>query len=589
MVDNSQEIFLENKAYVHTFLPELAVFLNSSSSPTDLMEKPLKKIHSIESLYQTEVFWCFGLCNEEDCNQLKIWLSEKKNRMIFFLENHLPTLHQFLSCAYSREIVRNTQIKIIGFHNVASLLETLALTSFHSACMSNWVSATLDENHFFSSFFLEIETHLYYLCAKTEVLLSDVLRADRIVNNIIGNMQRLEGVYDASFLTNQFDNIPAIVCGAGPSLEKNYTIVSQLQDKALIIACGSAITKLTHWNIDPHFGIALDPSPKEFDILKTHKAKNMMLIFRNRLFHTVTDLFDHKAYLANQKAHPMSNYYENHLGIKNTLSEDGITSLTMGCSFAHLMACNPIILVGADLAYTHQKTHAGSLPCIPTHSSFCNWEKLIKTKDIYGKETTTAFKWLVESDWISQFAEEKSSTSFLNGTEGGLGFKGIENIVLQKYFTENTFSSHLFHTEIQKYVNTAFPASTTKKSTELTKKLYESLMRASSLCQQIIQFFQVLELETSINSSLTTQLALLEDALQQELIYPILIQNILLAAEKMVLTDFRSLENSKQISYAEKIELLELRKKNASYLLLQQTLNLNEHVFLSYIDKTLSH
>ncbi len=42
----------------------------------------------------------------------------------------------------------------------------------------------------------------------------------------------------------------------------------------------------------------------------------------------------------------------------------------------------------------------------------------IVKQDIYGKPIYTLWKWVAESEWLSNFAAEHPETTFVNATEG---------------------------------------------------------------------------------------------------------------------------------------------------------------------------
>ena len=115
-------------------------------------------------------------------------------------------------------------------------------------------------------------------------------------------------------------------------------------------------------------------------------------------------------------------------------------------------------------------------------------EKAFLKKDIYGKPVYTLWKWVQESNWISQFAQMCSTKTFINATEGGIGFKGIDNMPLKevsiRYLTRSRDLSNRIHAGIQQLglidVNNDIVVKT-------MKELKESLCTCRGLCMKIVQ------------------------------------------------------------------------------------------------------
>ena len=66
------------------------------------------------------------------------------------------------------------------------------------------------------------------------------------------------GFYLQETLSNSIRTLPAIVVGAGPSLDKNIETIKRYQDDAVIISSSSSISALLANNITPHIHCALE-------------------------------------------------------------------------------------------------------------------------------------------------------------------------------------------------------------------------------------------------------------------------------------------------------------------------------------------
>src|SRR5690606_30787893 len=88
-----------------------------------------------------------------------------------------------------------------------------------------------------------------------------------LFRNLLKNFRYLSKSFQAESLKGCFQGIPAIICGAGPSLTQALPVLSECKEKALLIAGGSTITALSKNGILPHLSLAVDPNPEEYERL----------------------------------------------------------------------------------------------------------------------------------------------------------------------------------------------------------------------------------------------------------------------------------------------------------------------------------
>ena len=82
-----------------------------------------------------------------------------------------------------------------------------------------------------------------------------------LMTNVFENLHMKGEVKRADHLEGAFRGVPAIICGAGPSLSESIDALKELKDRALIIGGGSALAPLSRHHIPIHFSAALDPDP----------------------------------------------------------------------------------------------------------------------------------------------------------------------------------------------------------------------------------------------------------------------------------------------------------------------------------------
>ena len=103
-------------------------------------------------------------------------------------------------------------------------------------------------------------------------------------------------------LPEKFQSLPVFVIGSGPSLDHDLSFLRKNQDKAIIIACGTAIDVLYHAGIHPDFFANTERVPEVRQslevILDSSFFKNIVLLCADVCHPSVVDLFEHTAIFA---------------------------------------------------------------------------------------------------------------------------------------------------------------------------------------------------------------------------------------------------------------------------------------------------
>jgi hypothetical protein len=84
--------------------------------------------------------------------------------------------------------------------------------------------------------------------------------AGRYLLNTLTNAAVVATEGDVAALFGVFPRVPAVVVGAGPSLDKNLKGLTKLEGKVLVVAVDTAVRPLLAAGIRPHLVVAVDPS-----------------------------------------------------------------------------------------------------------------------------------------------------------------------------------------------------------------------------------------------------------------------------------------------------------------------------------------
>ena len=234
-----------------------------------------------------------------------------------------------------------------------------------------------------------------------------------------------------SFKNKPFQDMPAIIISAGPSLEKRIDEIIEVQDRALIIAPGSGAKVCSNSGIKAHVALAIDSSILVADILRNSKLD--ILLGSNRLHPEVYSAFPNTIYKFTLSNELIAKYYQKYAG----LPDDDVISdySSVSCAAVELaikMGCNPIILVGQDLCYYENREHAGE-----EENSLAEERKTIwqEAKDINGNTVYTDELFLAMRRDIEELAIKNSAT-IINASEAGLGIPGVDNLKFRDVITQ---------------------------------------------------------------------------------------------------------------------------------------------------------
>jgi hypothetical protein len=186
---------------------------------------------------------------------------------------------------------------------------------------------------------------------------------------------------------------------------------------------------------------------------------------------------------------------------------------------AILFGCDPIILVGLDLSFTESRYYAKG---VEKDTTKLEDEKLILKKDIFGNDVYTKSDWIKSAEMISLLAKTNPSITFINATEGGLGFEGVPNVSLsetsQLHLTRTQDLSGLIHSNLEKATTYSFSKQDVLQHLKTFQASLEKCLVIIKLmrdaCQVLTKedneqaFDQLESLETKLESELANELLL---------------------------------------------------------------------------------
>ncbi|MCR4434511.1 MAG: DUF115 domain-containing protein [Clostridiales bacterium] len=261
------------------------------------------------------------------------------------------------------------------------------------------------------------------------------------VYNNVKNAEKMGEAANADGLKGSFRGIPGILVSAGPSLAKNVHCLNGLKDKCVIMAAGTAVNILEKYGVTPHFMVGIDAAEGEAEIHKKVISRDIAFIYSNQVATGSVNYYDGRKFLMNYSSDMYFSEFVKFAGIQSESFLSGPSVSNTCFDLLYKMGCNPIILLGQDLAYTGGSLYAGeNANSVVGNAEDFEKQGYILRKDIYGRDVYTRRSFEVMGYWFEgYFSRVKDNVEIINATEGGLNIKHARNEPLAEVIKKYNF------------------------------------------------------------------------------------------------------------------------------------------------------
>jgi hypothetical protein len=406
-----------------------------SSSHIDASERICNFAQNVK-VNRSELILLIGLDDPGYFLSLTEWLKNHPQSHFLVFEEKLEAIAAFLQQPEAQDVLQHPQIHLRYILEHADLIQGLKEAVKEYPAERVWIEVTpsYEKKYCRDELSLTIFRHATIASA----LFNEDVYYHLLFRNLLSNFNRLHECFYADALKGSFKNIPAIVCGAGPSLSAHIPYLKELGSKALLIGGGSTLAALSSQGVHPHIGLALDPNPEEYDRLKANYDFEVPILFGSRVAASIfRTLNSPLGYMRTFSGGFAEQALEEKMGLDEEsffqgVSQEGLSVTVMCVAVAIRLGCNPIILSGVDLAYTGGKRYAdgvvqdASIQLDELHKETKTSERLLLRENRHGDPVYTTVKWIMEAQAIEDFIHLHPEVKVYDSIETGLGFKSCE-------------------------------------------------------------------------------------------------------------------------------------------------------------------
>ncbi|MCA0971573.1 DUF115 domain-containing protein [Halobacillus litoralis] len=286
---------------------------------------------------------------------------------------------------------------------------------------------------------------------------------------------------------------PVIIASSGPSLTKQLDILREVRESncALIIAAGSTINPLLKAGIKPHIIVSVDGGEANWNHFKSIDYDDIPLFYSLAVHKNIPASHGGLKVAFNPQEDMLTSWVEDIASRKVGTVDGGASVANFSLDVAYKISSGPITLIGQDLAYTGDQTHAKGNRNYKKVIELENSRKYTSVEGYYGGQVRSDYQFLsmkkVFENMIKSFRIKGDNRSVYNSTEGGAAIDGFEKVPFKHFVGEFSHLSYEqeFNKLFQKLEGTIESNKDVIEKNVSNEKM--KLHEAKSLCENAIE------------------------------------------------------------------------------------------------------
>ena len=156
----------------------------------------------------------------------------------------------------------------------------------------------------------------------------------------------------------EIKNQSAVIVAAGPTLEQEMENLRDVQEEVIIISVGTVAKKLIERGIIPDYIVITDAWEQMYKQIESIEEEEIPLLLLSTASADIVTHYKGPSYIVYQEGYPLAERKAKENNYK--LFQVGGSVTTLALDIAIQSGAEKIILLGADMAYVGEKTHAFS-------------------------------------------------------------------------------------------------------------------------------------------------------------------------------------------------------------------------------------
>lgn len=273
------------------------------------------------------------------------------------------------------------------------------------------------------------------LCAEAGLIVENEFSH---IRDFVGQASIVE-LIEAFERENAKEDRVAILVAAGPSLDNNIQELKAAKGKAFILAVDTAMKPLLQAGIKPDMFITVDPV-KDMFLYEQDGIEEIPLILSINVRAGVSKMHTGKHFYTVHNGDYMDSIMKRYK--KETVAVlSGGSVATDAFEILRKMKFSTIILVGQDLAYPGNRTHAKAAYDRDVDSK-AGEGLYFMVEDIYGEPILTRLDMNHYRRWFEDKISANPMLRVIDGTEGGAKIRGTQIMTLREAIEQECREAH---------------------------------------------------------------------------------------------------------------------------------------------------